>query len=92
MLRARWLGRVPYGEADRLQRALHERRVLRVLLGKDLDRDRAVQNRVLAAIDLCHPALAEERLNPVATTEHPGVRGHQRFPFLKSIPPGPFMR
>ena len=25
MLRARWLGRVPYGEADRLQRALHER-------------------------------------------------------------------
>ena len=24
-LRARWLGRVPYGEADRLQRALHER-------------------------------------------------------------------
>ncbi len=23
MLRARWLGRVPYGEADRLQRALH---------------------------------------------------------------------
>ena len=27
MLRARWLGRVPYGEADRLQRALHERAV-----------------------------------------------------------------
>ncbi len=25
MLRARWLGRVPHGEADRLQRALHER-------------------------------------------------------------------
>jgi lipoic acid synthetase len=25
MLRVRWLGRVPYGEADRLQRALHER-------------------------------------------------------------------
>ena len=25
MLRARWLGRVPYGEADQLQRALHER-------------------------------------------------------------------
>ena len=25
MLRARWLGRVPYGEADRLQRALHDR-------------------------------------------------------------------
>jgi lipoic acid synthetase len=25
MLRTRWLGRVPYGEADRLQRALHER-------------------------------------------------------------------
>jgi lipoic acid synthetase len=25
MLRARWLGRVPYAEADRLQRALHER-------------------------------------------------------------------
>ena len=25
MLRARWLGRVPYGEADRFQRALHER-------------------------------------------------------------------
>jgi lipoic acid synthetase len=25
MLRARWLGRVPYDEADRLQRALHER-------------------------------------------------------------------
>jgi lipoic acid synthetase len=24
-LRARWLGRVPYGEADQLQRALHER-------------------------------------------------------------------
>ena len=27
MLRARWLGRVPYGEADRLQRALHARAV-----------------------------------------------------------------
>jgi lipoic acid synthetase len=25
MLRTRWLGRVPYGEADRLQRALHRR-------------------------------------------------------------------
>jgi lipoic acid synthetase len=25
MLRARWLGRVPYGDADQLQRALHER-------------------------------------------------------------------
>src|SRR5262249_32018685 len=25
MLRARWLGRVPYGEADRLQRVVHER-------------------------------------------------------------------
>ena len=25
MLRARWLGRVPYGEADQLQRSLHER-------------------------------------------------------------------
>ena len=27
MLRARWMGRVPYGEADRLQRALHARAV-----------------------------------------------------------------
>jgi lipoic acid synthetase len=27
MLRARWLGRVPYGEADQLQRALHARAV-----------------------------------------------------------------
>ena len=25
MLRARWLGRVPYHEADQLQRALHDR-------------------------------------------------------------------
>ena len=25
MLRARWLGRVPYAEGDQLQRALHER-------------------------------------------------------------------
>jgi lipoic acid synthetase len=27
MLRTRWLGRVPYGEADQLQRALHERAI-----------------------------------------------------------------
>ena len=47
-----------------------EPRVTRELGEEDLDRDRSMEHRVEAAVDLGHPARTDPRFNPVALTQH----------------------
>ena len=47
-----------------------EPRVTRELGEQDLDRDRSMEHRVEAAVDLGHPARTDPRFDPVAVTQH----------------------
>jgi hypothetical protein len=48
----------------------HEAGIARELREQDLDRDRPTEDRIEAAVDLGHPALADPSLDAVAVADH----------------------